>query len=183
MSDTRVKVHPTLGILVCTDGHIMKPARHTRPYCCWTYGYELGQGYKGVTILDKRYKVHRLVAETFIPNPENKPEIDHINRNPSDNRMENLRWATRTENNRNTHANDGCASKYGVHQYEDLKDYNRKRAARWIRTDSGRASREKYLEKYWQTHRVVRCADGKDHKMTNERAEELLKLKVPERII
>jgi len=59
-------------------------------------------GYLCLTIgRGNTYKFHRLLAIAFIPNPENKPEIDHINRNKLDNRLENLRWATRRENNQN----------------------------------------------------------------------------------
>ena len=46
----------------------------------------------------KLFKIHRLVAEAFIPNPEDKPFIDHINTIRDDNRIENLRWCTQKEN-------------------------------------------------------------------------------------
>ena len=59
--------------------------------------------YLGVELLKKskqKHKyIHRLVAETFIPNPENKPCIDHINGRKLDNRANNLRWVTYKENN------------------------------------------------------------------------------------
>lgn len=48
----------------------------------------------------KHVKAHRIIAETFIDNLMNKSEVNHINGLKNDNRVENLEWNTRTENNR-----------------------------------------------------------------------------------
>ena len=49
----------------------------------------------------KAFKVSRLVAKAFIPNPENKKYVDHINTIRTDDRASNLRWTTASENNLN----------------------------------------------------------------------------------
>lgn len=55
-------------------------------------------GYKRIRLVDGSIAVHRMVAEMFIPNPENKPFVNHKNGSKSDNRSDNLEWATHQEN-------------------------------------------------------------------------------------
>ena len=55
--------------------------------------------YAKVRINGRKYRVHRLVATLFVPNPENKPFVDHIDGDRYNNRADNLRWVTSKENN------------------------------------------------------------------------------------
>ena len=61
------------------------------------YGYLIVNLYKNGKRIN--YKVHRLVAQTFIPNPENKPQVNHLDEDKENNHVENLEWCTAKENN------------------------------------------------------------------------------------
>lgn len=85
-------------------------------------------GYSRVYIDKKDYRIHRLVAESFIPNPNNFPIINHINEIKTDNRVENLEWCTYRHNichsiskgiDTGLHFHKG---KYDVRIYHDKKN-------------------------------------------------------------
>lgn len=68
---------------------MLKPCRDRR-------GYLIVDLYKNGK--HKNNKIHRLVAQAFIPNPENKSEINHIDEDKTNNNVDNLEWSTRKEN-------------------------------------------------------------------------------------
>ena len=62
----------------------------------------------------KTYLIHRIIAIHFIPNPHNFPEVDHINQEKDDNRIDNLRWSSRATNMRNQTKKRKCDLPRGV---------------------------------------------------------------------
>lgn len=83
--------------------------------------------YKGGRGTDDGYKVHRLVAEAFIPNPDNKPQVNHIDGNTFNNDVSNLEWVTNSENQK--HAWDN-----GLHKVtEAQQDSYREASKAWIK--------------------------------------------------
>jgi hypothetical protein len=77
------------NVKINKTGKIIKPILNQCGYCR-IYLYKNGKR--------KTFSVHRLVALTFVPNPENKPSIDHINNDRTNNNVNNLRWCTNQQN-------------------------------------------------------------------------------------
>tara|TARA_R100000734_G_C3253062_1_gene53992 strand:+ start:79 stop:636 length:558 start_codon:yes stop_codon:yes gene_type:complete len=83
-------------------------------------------GYQYVKLVNNKQSscktIHRLIAEHYIPNPDNKPFIDHINRIRDDNRIENLRWVTNQENCQNRNKSSVNTSGHKNISYNKQKD-------------------------------------------------------------
>ena len=110
------------------NGHIVKEHVEHDGYVRLT----LSEKVNGRTVRHNYYK-HRLVAKQFIENPDDLDYVDHINRNRLDNRIENLRWCSSSENNKNRTSTRGVeydffddidedavvVNDYGTHRFEN----------------------------------------------------------------
>lgn len=88
-----VKSLPKMRGYIKSKEKIMKPFKNNNGYLLVSLSKNNKQ---------KHFQVHRLVASAFILNKDNKSQVDHINRIRDDNRVENLRWVTASENGNNT---------------------------------------------------------------------------------
>ena len=80
------------GRVIGFKGRIIKPQLMKNGY--YVFKYWNGRSVSNI-------EIHRLIAKAFIPNPEGKPEVDHIDTVRTNNHINNLRWTTRAENHQN----------------------------------------------------------------------------------
>ena len=95
------------------NGHIVKEHVENTGYI----RLNLLEKVNGKTVIHK-YLKHRLIAKQFIENPDDLDYVDHINRNKLDNRVENLRWCSASDNNKNKSST--CGVKYEF--FDDIDD-------------------------------------------------------------
>ena len=86
------------GSVYRLKGYGCKVEKKLKPYKT-LYGYLI----VGICINGKQKKmfIHRLLALTYLPNPDNLPEVDHIDRDKTNNHISNLRWVSKVENMQN----------------------------------------------------------------------------------
>lgn len=181
--------HPDTGILCRKDGSVLTPycGRGLKPH--WKYGTKSkSTGYMVVDFRGKQYLVHRLLAETFLDNPLNLPQIDHKNRVRDDNRIFNICYASPKMQQDNTRKVDRGLALYGVRKCEDPLAYDR---ARYTNNQEyaerkrarNRAYQAKNAERnrarcreWWEKQKELgkrqrRCPDGKKRLLTDEEFE------------
>ena len=107
------------GYFISKTGILYRNGKPLKSY--FHKGYMRNQLHNGT--FRKNIKLHRLVAETYIPNPDNLPVVMHLNDDPTDNRVENLKWGTQKQNVNDAIDKGRLKVKgkdnpmYGVHNY------------------------------------------------------------------
>ena len=136
-----MKEHPThKGYFVTEDGRVfsyfLPGTRGILDYNC--IPRELKQkndrGYKRLELKGKNCSVHRLVAETYLPNPDNLHQVNHKNEVKYDNRLENLEWCNNQYNNEYSRAKNWTVE--NIHTKEQFVVFNLEKWCRENKLDS-----------------------------------------------
>ena len=114
-----------------------------------------GRGYLQVSLSKngktKQFYIHRLVAEHFIPNPENKPEVNHIDENIQNNVADNLEWCNHSYNQNYGNRNNKVREKLGI----KIKQYDLN--GNFIRVFNSITEAQKHCN----TTHICKCLKGK----------------------
>ena len=116
-SDKRLVSRKTGGFMSYEE-RILKQTLNHKGYYHLSLSNSKKAGYK------TRVLTHRLVAEAFIQNPDNKPQVNHINGDKTDNRVENLEWATNEENHAHKLQNKLYPDTHAPKRIQAIKDGN-----------------------------------------------------------
>lgn len=171
--------HPNYSILVSWDGRVrlQKSGR-------WVVSSGKDKdGYSCVTIrcpdgVRRVKKIHRLVAETFIPNPMHKPTVDHLNRDIHNNAVSNLAWATVAEQNENRSCVLFPKYNFGFRYSEDPVTYHRMRmhtvpgALEKHAAQKKEYRKKKSLDPVWVKKERERCREKQRRFRAKKKAEQ-----------
>jgi hypothetical protein len=141
------------------DGLVLNRCGRELTHCITADGYTKYTLYQNDG-KKRNCSLHRLLAIQFIPNPENKKEIDHIDRNKKNNNLSNLRWATRQENQNNKNTNIVLADG------QTIEDYKHKQV-----NDNRLKNNDRFKEKdkaYYEANKEHIQAKRKENFMKNE---------------
>lgn len=126
--------------------------------------YACKNGYLAVTLsqngIRKTYKVHRLIAEAFVDNPDNKPEVNHIDGNKCNNNVKNLEWCTSKYNMDHAKENglrNDCIS-ISLINLENNEIYNFisiSDAAKYLNVNKSNLSRAIKKTNIYHNHRII----------------------------
>lgn len=103
----------------------------------------------------QKVTVHRLLAEAFIPNPENKPCIDHKDGNRQNNSLSNLRWATYSENNSRFNTIGVRSERIRVSHYPEIRKKRGGGHESWCEVD-----KVIYFDKIDDVAKFFHCSPG-----------------------
>lgn len=128
--------------LVSEEGRIFRIRKHKKVELFGGISSS-GRGYKILSVWDNKLKkgnsipFHRIVAKSFIPNPENKKEVNHIDGNTMNNHVSNLEWVTRAENIQ--HAWDIGLCKFTINHRKEIAK------KRKLSTEEAKNIRKRYI--------------------------------------